>query len=255
LASINSTEFVFLPLMSIILHIETATEVCSVSLANEGKVIAVKETYEEKSHASTLSVFVEELLRNAEKKNLMPQAIAVSMGPGSYTGLRIGVSVAKGLCYGYGIPLISVSTLEAMSIGFQEDYIDKKKAMPNKVLYAPMIDARRMEVYMALFTSGNRKFKDIVAQIVEPDTFDDILSDHKIYFFGSGAEKLRGTITNRNAYFVHNFSHSSVYMTSIACAKYKAEDFVDLAYFEPFYLKDFIATTSKKTIFSVLKKS
>jgi len=249
------TEFVFLFLMSVILHIETATEVCSVSLANEGKVIAVKETSEEKSHASTLSVFIEELLRNAEKKNLMPHAIAVSMGPGSYTGLRIGVSIAKGLCYGYGIPLISVSTLEAMSIGFQEEYVDKKNAMPNKVLYAPMIDARRMEVYMALFTPGNRKFKDIVAQIVEPDTFNEVLSDHKIYFFGSGAEKLKGTITNKNAYFVDDFSHSSVYMTSIAYAKYKAEDFVDLAYFEPFYLKDFIPTTSKNTIFSASKKS
>lgn len=231
--------------MSIILHIETSTEVCSVSLAKNGKILTVKETAEEKSHASTLSVFIDEIIAKAGK----PDAIAVSMGPGSYTGLRIGVSVAKGLCYGFNIPLISVSTLESMSNGFLENFISPKESVVQKTLFSPMIDARRMEVYMALFNSDNKIFREISAKIVQSDSFDELLSEYTIYFFGSGAEKLSDVIVNKNAVFPDNFIHSSVSMASIAIEKYKAGDFVDLAYFEPFYLKDFITTTSKKNFF------
>ncbi len=245
----SSTEFVFLSPMCFILHIETATEVCSASLARNGKIIAVKETSEEKSHARTLSVFVDELIKSTDMKNKPLDAVAVSMGPGSYTGLRIGVSVAKGLCYGFNIPLISVPTLEAMSKGFQDKLKTSNETIPANVLFSPMIDARRMEVYTALFTSGNKIFKETSAQIIKPDTFDDLLSEYMVYFFGSGAEKLSEIITDRNAVFANHFMHSSVHMASIACEKYRAGKFVDLAYFEPFYLKDFITTTSKKNFF------
>jgi tRNA threonylcarbamoyladenosine biosynthesis protein TsaB len=235
--------------MCVILHIETATEVCSVSLAKNGNIIAVKEIVEGRSHASTLSVFIDEIIKNSKIKDRKPDAIAVSMGPGSYTGLRIGVSAAKGLCYGYNIPLISVSTLEAMSIGFQGKIKPKDKVDSQNLLFSPMIDARRMEVYMALFTDKNEYFKETSAQIVKSDTFDQLLLEHKIYFFGSGANKLSEIIVNKNAIFVDDFVHSSVYMASIAHEKFIQKDFVDVAYFEPFYLKDFITTTSKKNYF------
>ena len=151
--------------MAIILQIDTATEICSVSIAKDGEVIAVKETSEERSHASTLTVFIDELLQIIEIKKHQIDAVAVSMGPGSYTGLRIGVSAAKGLCYGYNISLISVSTLEAMSKGFQEELRKNIDDLPENVLFSPMIDARRMEVYTALFTSENKVYKDVEALI------------------------------------------------------------------------------------------
>jgi len=235
--------------MCVILHIETATEVCSVSLAENGNILAVKEIVEGRSHASTLSVFIDEIIKNSKIKDKKPDAIAVSMGPGSYTGLRIGVSAAKGLCYGYNIPLISVSTLEAMSVGFQEKSKSKDQQNSQNHLFSPMIDARRMEVYMAIFTDKNEYFKETTAQIVESNTFDQLLSEHKVYFFGSGANKLSEIIVNKNALFIDDFVHSSVYMASIAYKKYVEKDFVNVAYFEPFYLKDFITTTSKKNYF------
>jgi len=235
--------------MCIILNIETATEVCSVSLSHDGRILAVKEIEEGKSHASTLSVFIDELIRNTDFNKKMPDAIAVSMGPGSYTGLRIGVSAAKGLCYGYNIPLIAVPTLEAMYVGFQQNFIPDSNDNLENLLFSPMIDARRMEVYMALFTEKNEYFKETTAQIVQPDTFDPLFSNYKIYFFGSGANKLSETVVNKNAIFVDDFRHSSIFMAPIAYRKFKENDFVNLAYFEPFYLKDFITTTSKKNYF------
>ncbi len=229
-----------------ILHIETATEVCSVSLAHRGKIIALRETSEEKSHASILSVYVNELLESPAMKNIHLDAVAVSMGPGSYTGLRIGVSMAKGLCYGADIPLIAISTLEAMRNGLCE-YLKKRKInIPTNALFSPMIDARRKEVYMALFSSDGKIFKEVVAQVVTAETFDELFVKHPIYFFGSGAKKLSSVVVNRNAVFITDYKHSSVYLASAANEKFIKRDFVDLAYFEPFYLKDFITTTSKK---------
>ncbi|MGD2033743.1 MAG: tRNA (adenosine(37)-N6)-threonylcarbamoyltransferase complex dimerization subunit type 1 TsaB [Bacteroidales bacterium] len=234
--------------MPVILNIETATEICSVSLSQDDRVIALKETDKEKSHASVLSVFIHDLLKENGLEGKSPDAIAVSMGPGSYTGLRIGVSVAKGLCYGFDIPLIPVPTLEAMSLALIEKLKSEKADIPGNALFSPMLDARRMEVYMALFTAENKIVKDTTAQIITENTFDQLLSKHSIYFFGSGSGKVSELISHENAFFISEFTPSSADLAPVAYAKYKAGEFADLAYFEPFYLKDFITTKPGKKI-------
>jgi tRNA threonylcarbamoyladenosine biosynthesis protein TsaB len=228
-----------------ILHIETATDICSVSLSKNGKQIDIQEKSEERSHASTLTVFINEIFeRNRLSANEL-SAVAVSMGPGSYTGLRIGVSVAKGICYGTDIPLIAIPTLEAMYIGLRDKLHLENHEIPGNSIFAPMIDARRMEVYMSMFNSEGVVVRETSAIVVEPETFNDILRNNKIYFFGTGAAKLNQTIIHDNAIFIDGFELSSNYMIPIAERKLKNKLFENVAYFEPFYLKDFIATIPK----------
>lgn len=226
--------------MSLILGIETATKICSVALSGNGKLLALKEEGGAYSHSEKLTVFIQEILKQAGKSLKDLDAVAVSKGPGSYTGLRIGVSAAKGLCYGLDIPLISVSTLKAMALN---------KSLPKKVLYCPMIDARRMEVYTALFDENNIEVEPISAKIIDEDSFAEELKEHQIIFFGDGADKCKETLGgNPNAIFSDKGLPSAEFVNQIALEKFSKQDFEDVAYFEPFYLKDFVATTPKKLL-------
>ena len=222
--------------MALILLIETATKSCSVSLSSENKIIACKEEVNKQySHAEKLTVFITELFKTQDFSIKDLDAIAVSKGPGSYTGLRIGVSTAKGLCYALDIPLISVSTLKAMAFRMaQKEESD---------LYCPMIDARRMEVYNAFYNSTNKEIRGIQADIIEGYSYQKEL-EKKVLFFGDGAEKCKQTIQHPNAKFLDDISPSSKDMLEIANEKFAEKDFEDIAYFEPFYLKDFV--TGKK---------
>lgn len=220
-----------------ILQIETATTVCSVALANQGKVIALKEINERNVHAEVITVFIDEVLNNAGLKYTQLDAIAVSCGPGSYTGLRIGVSTAKGLCYALDKPLIAVETLEAMAGGIITGGTGASQ------LLCPMIDARRMEVYTALFDGNGNRVQPTAAEIIDGNSFAAQLEQNKILFFGDGAPKCRAVLSgNANALFIDDFNNSAAHLTIKAYQKYQAGQFEDVAYFEPYYLKDFLVT-------------
>ena len=219
--------------MALILLIETSTKSCSVSLSSENKIIACKEEVNEQySHAEKLTVFITELFKTQDFTIKDLDAVAVSKGPGSYTGLRISVSTAKGFCYALDIPLISVSTLKAMAFGMAQ----KEKSD----LYCPMIDARRMEVYNAFYNSTNKEIRGIQADIIEACSYQKEL-DKKVLFFGDGAEKCKQMIQHPNARFIDGIFPSSKDMLEIANEKFAEKDFEDVVYFEPFYLKDFVA--------------
>lgn len=220
-----------------ILQIETATTVCSVALSENGKILACREADQRNIHAEKITVFVNEVLQAAGKSFNNIDAIAISSGPGSYTGLRIGVSAAKGLSFALDKPLIAVETLEAMAAGL----IDQSSFEQNTLL-CPMIDARRMEVYTAIFDLNGNKILPTTAEIIDGNSFSDLLSRHKIIFFGDGAEKCREVLAvHPNAEVVGDFTNSAKHLTKRATEKYLAKEFEDVAYFEPYYLKDFIA--------------
>lgn len=222
--------------MSYILNIETSTKNCSVAIAKEGKTIVCKEIAEEGySHAERLHVFIEESLKEAgiNYKDLV--AIAVSQGPGSYTGLRIGVSAAKGLCFALGIPLIVVDTMQTLAA----------QAHISDGLIVPMIDARRMEVYSAIFSPNLEIIRATQAEVITEVSFDDLAET--IYFVGDCAEKCKTVLTKENFVFLDEFKYPSAKeMSSLSFDKFKISDTVDVAYFEPYYLKDFMITTSNK---------
>jgi tRNA threonylcarbamoyladenosine biosynthesis protein TsaB len=232
--------------MALILNIESATDICSVSVARNGKVLGLKESRDKKSHAALLTGFVEELTAklSIDLKDL--DAVAVSKGPGSYTGLRIGISTAKGIAYGTGIKLIGVPTLQAMALGVQlksNGSISKKK-----MLLCPMIDARRMEVFTALYTTSNILFREITAEIIHPGIFSDILEKNEICFFGNGSGKCKNVIRHPNARFIEGIEPSASWIAELSEIAFQKKQFEDIAYFEPFYLKDFIATVPRKNI-------
>lgn len=224
-----------------ILHIETSTNVCSVALShNEDTVFSISNN-DGQNHAAMLSLFIQQALEKAKESNLKPNAIAVSAGPGSYTGLRIGVSTAKGLCYGYDIPLIAVSTLEILC-----NEALKREIMEKNAFFCPMIDARRMEVYAGIYDSSLNIKQSVTPEIITEKSFSEFLNKSTVYFFGNGAEKCSFVITHPNARFIDNIEPLAENMITLAEKKYRAGDFVDVAYFEPFYLKEFQATTPKK---------
>jgi tRNA threonylcarbamoyladenosine biosynthesis protein TsaB len=225
--------------MALILSIETSTQVCSAAIARDGEIIDLRESFDDKTHAAMLTVFIGDLLKSnhINVKNL--QAISVSQGPGSYTGLRIGVSVAKGLCYASQLPLIAVDTLKAMAL------MAKKKVHDPSVLLCPMIDARRMEVYSELFDFNLNQKRNIVAEVINSDSYHEILLTEKIAFFGNGAAKCRKLFENPNAQYIDGIYPSAGYMATLAYDAFKKQAFKDVAYFEPFYLKDFVATIPK----------
>ena len=222
--------------MGYILNIETATKNCSVALAKEGKTILCKEIAEEGySHAERLHVFIEEIIKEAGITLNDLSAIAVSQGPGSYTGLRIGVSAAKGLCFALNIPLLAVDTLQVLAS--QVDVADG--------WIIPMIDARRMEVYSAIFTPNLDKKREILAEIIDENSFSD--RTEKLYFVGDCAEKCKSVLNKENHIFLEDVKYpSATEMSVLSYEKFKINDTVDVAYFEPYYLKDFMVTTSKK---------
>jgi tRNA threonylcarbamoyladenosine biosynthesis protein TsaB len=236
--------------MALILNLDTSTQICSVALALDGQLLALKESREDKSHASLLAVFIRDILEENAKVVTDLDAIAVSKGPGSYTGLRIGVSTAKGLAFASGIPLISVDTLSSMVSGvIHGRQLDKMALSKDKTLFlCPMIDARRMEVYTAVFNPSGKMIEPITARIIKDDSFKDILEQNRMLFFGNGASKCRDILQHPNAIFMEGIETSARYMVLMAESAWQQKCFEDVAYFEPFYLKDFIATIPKNKL-------
>lgn len=227
--------------MATILSIETATPVCSCALSHNGELLLSREDFSEQTHASRLGVFVEEMMAHVRKEKLVLDAIAVSSGPGSYTGLRIGVSEAKGLSYGLGIPLIAIPTPLIMA------WMTKERAGEDDLL-CPMIDARRMEVYATVFTSSLEVVRATSADIIDGESYLDLLLKKRILFFGNGADKCRGVISHPNAVFLDAVYPLASGMVSLAEQAFTEKRFEDTAYFEPFYLKEFVATVAKNKI-------
>ncbi len=220
-----------------ILNIETATKNCSVSISKEGKTIALKELNSgEYSHAEKLHEFIKQVVDEAGIELVELKALAVSKGPGSYTGLRIGVSAAKGLCFALDIPLIAVNTLQvlALSISISEGVV------------IPLLDARRMEVYSSVFNSKNESLRNVEAEIITEDSFKEYLNNQKVYFVGDGVDKCKGIIIHENAIFIDDKLPSANEMSILSFEKLKNKNFEDVAYFEPYYLKEFIAIKPKK---------
>lgn len=226
-----------------ILSIETSTNVCSVALSGNKGVIFQEIDINGPSHASILGLFVEEALLELKKLHASPDAVAVSSGPGSYTGLRIGVSLAKGICYGLDIPLIALDTLVVMAQSI------KDKADADSLL-CPMIDARRMEVYSAIFDTQLNPVRQVRADVVDENTYTSFLNEHKVIFFGNGSDKCKQVINHPNAQFISDIYPSATHMWALAMEAYQQSEFADLAYYEPFYLKDFVATTPKNKVLS-----
>lgn len=222
-----------------ILQIETATSSCSVALAKDGNVIGFKEINERNVHAEVITVFMDSLITSAGMKYADLDAVAVSSGPGSYTGLRIGVSTAKGLCFALDKPLIAIETLSAMAYGM----INKGVYKPtDDILLCPMIDARRMEVFTAVFTMSGDRMRPTAAEIIDENSFAGLLQNNKLLFFGDGAEKCWDVLSkNPNAMFFPGFTNSAADLTQRAAEKFNNKDFENMASFEPYYLKDFIA--------------
>ena len=224
--------------MAIILYLETATRVCSVALANGEKLLSLRETSVSNSHSELITIFIQEVLAEAGHTINQIDAVVVSKGPGSYTGLRIGVSTAKGICYALGKPLISVGTLAAMAYGAVLNYPE----IDPGTLICPMLDARRMEVYYALFDKDLHEIKVDSASVITEDYFSEILETNKLLLLGDGAEKCRHLFCKQTAInIIPGFSISARYMVKPGLEKYNHHQFEDVAYFEPFYLKDFVA--------------
>lgn len=230
--------------MERIILIETSTALCSAALSEGGRILSYRESNSLKAHASMTAVFIKEMLDENGLKARDCDAVCVSMGPGSYTGLRVGVSTAKGLCFGAGIPLIAVGTLDTLVW----QAISGNLLPEGCTRIVPMIDARRMEVYTATFTADGKQCNETAPLIIEPDSFSDILLQGKVLFIGDGAEKASTAIRHPNASFIQCCPKASS-MLIPAEAEYKVKRFKDVAYFEPFYLKEFVATTSRKSVF------
>ena len=228
--------------MSCILLIETSAKICSAALAVDGKVVFSKKNDEGMAHARLLPGFVDEVLKNLGGAKI--DAVAVSSGPGSYTGLRIGVATAKGLAFGYDAPLIAVPTLELLAYTVKSSVEVEKDA-----LICPMIDARRMEVYSQLFDADVKEAGETQAEIITEDSYKELLqTGKKVYFVGDGSAKCSGVITSENAVFVDSIEPDAANMAELAERRLRNGEFVDVAYFEPFYLKDFVATQSKHKV-------
>ena len=227
--------------MSCIIHIETATDVCSVALSENGKILAHQEDYEGPNHSVVLGPFVDEMLSFADSHAIPVDAVAVSCGPGSYTGLRIGVSMAKGVCYGRNLHLIGVSTLELLCVPLL-----LSEQIPDDALLCPMIDARRMEVYSAIYTPSLDTVKGITADIIDGNSYAEFLEKHPVVFFGNGADKCKEVIKHPNAKFLDGVKPLAKNMLPLAEKSFLQGKFEDVAYFEPFYLKEFVATKPKK---------
>ncbi|PNW26511.1 tRNA (adenosine(37)-N6)-threonylcarbamoyltransferase complex dimerization subunit type 1 TsaB [Formosa algae] len=222
--------------MALLLNIETATTNCSVSLSKDGETFALKEDNDKGySHAERLHVYIKALFEDNNIETSQLDGIAISKGPGSYTGLRIGVSAAKGLCYAIDKPLISVSTLEALA---------HQVSITDGVIVS-MLDARRMEVYAAVYDANYNEVRSIEAEILDEHAFETFLEEGKVYFVGNGVEKTKTIITHPNAVFVDGKLPSAREMGALADVKYKKSDTEDVAYFEPYYLKDFVALKPK----------
>lgn len=230
-----------------VICIETSTPVCSVALCDREEITGLRESHEGRSHSALLTLFIRDLLDEAGKVAEDLEAVAVSKGPGSYTGLRIGVSVAKGIAYAASVPLIGVGTLHSMFHGIISG-AEKNYPFGDDTLFCPMIDARRMEVYSAVYDFRGNIVREITAEVIGEDSFSHIPDNQTIVFFGDGASKCRKVIKRNNVFFADDFRISAAYMQKLAYMAIKDKEYEDLAYFEPYYLKDFIATKSLKNV-------
>ena len=226
--------------MSLLLSIDTATKVCSVALHEDGKLLASQHLHIDKSHSGLLTVLIDSIVQYAGYQMADLSAVAVSEGPGSYTGLRIGASTAKGLCFSLDIPLVVVNTLQAMANGM-------RRFAEAGSLLCPMIDARRMEVYYLLMDTDGKIVQASRPKIIEETSFEEELQSQKVYFFGDGATKVQSLLGNQsNARFVADIVPSAIEVGEIGWEKFSAGEFADVAYFEPFYLKEFHSPKPKK---------
>ena len=222
-----------------ILCLETATPVCSVALNSACCTLSMRETEGQNAHSEKITNFIREVMEEAKIDYPQLDAVAVSQGPGSYTGLRIGVSTAKGICYAADLPLMAIDTLEAMAYGMKDKL--GSQIGPDDLLI-PMIDARRMEVYASVFDANLNKINDTAALVIDENSFEDLRKDHRLWLFGDGAPKLSKLFENQpNIHIIDGFKPSAAYMKVLAERALQQQQFVDVAYFEPFYLKDFIA--------------
>lgn len=235
--------------MPCILHIETSTSVCSVALSIDGQLLFNKESFEGLSHASLLGLFAEEAMQCANAKGLKPDAVAVSSGPGSYTGLRIGLSFAKGLCFGQALSLIAIPTLQLLAHTALQRHVADSGA-----LYCPMLDARRMEVYSALYDAQLHPVRETEAEIITAESYRELLMKSEICFFGNGAAKCKPLIDSPNALFVEDIMPLASNMVALAEQRFAEGAFEDVAYFEPFYLKEFQTTVAKNKVLGGVTK-
>jgi len=234
--------------MALILILESSTEVCSVALSEGGKLNDLEESGEGLNHSRLLTVFAEKILKRNRLNPSEVDAFAVSKGPGSYTGLRIGVSAAKGLCFATGKPLLAISTIDAMASYLAQHPDEFELALDDSTLICPMIDARRMEVYHAVYNKLGKVVNPVSAKIITENSFEELFKKNRIVFFGNGAVKCRKVIGNTNAVFKGPDKASARFMASLAEKYFNSGKYEDVAYFEPFYLKDFIATTPKNKV-------
>ena len=229
--------------MATILHIETSTDVCSVAVSEDVQVIFQQDDHSGRNHAEQLGSMVDEALSFTDSHAIPFDAVAVSCGPGSYTGLRIGVSMAKGICYGRNLKLIAVPTLELLCVPVLLREIPEEDA-----LLCPMIDARRMEVYAGVYTRGLKPVREIRADVVDAETYKEFLDQHPVYFFGNGAKKCMEAINHPNAHLLEGIEPLAKWMQPLAEKRFLNDQFEDVAYFVPFYLKDFVAKMPKKLL-------
>ncbi|KGF53386.1 tRNA (adenosine(37)-N6)-threonylcarbamoyltransferase complex dimerization subunit type 1 TsaB [Prevotella amnii] len=227
--------------MSCILNIETSTNVCSVAVSEDGVCIFELQDCSGPNHAERLGSFVDEAISFTDNHAIPLDAVAVSSGPGSYTGLRIGVSMAKGICYGRDIKLIAVPTLELLSV----PVLLHNNNIPEDALLAPMLDARRMEVYSQVFDRGLKAKNSLEAKVIDEKSFKEYLDKGPVYFFGNGASKCKDMIKHNNAHFIDNIEPLAKYMFPLAEKRFLNNRFEDVAYFVPTYLKDFVAKSAK----------
>lgn len=230
--------------MSCILHIDTSTSVCSVAVSQDGTCLFNKEDHSGPNHSITLGIFIDEALALVDSQGIMLDAVSVSGGPGSYTGLRIGVSMAKGICYGRELKLISVPTLELLCVPVLLNHDE----IEDNALLCPMIDARRMEVYAALFDRALKPIRETRADVVNENTYKQWLDERPVYFFGNGAAKCMEQINHPNARLIEDIEPLAKWMLPLAEKRMIQERFEDVAYYTPFYLKDFVAKEAKKLI-------
>lgn len=225
--------------MALLLNLETATTNCSVSVSKDNEIIVLKENNAiNYSHSEQLHIFIKEALQEASLSFSDLDAVAISKGPGSYTGLRIGVSAAKGLCFSLDIPLISIPTLKSMACQFNPK---------EEELVIPVLDARRMEVYSCVYDSRYTEVRETRAEIIDENSFVEYVSDQKVYLVGSGAQKIKEVLKHPNFEFHESVVPSAKEMAPLASKKYEARQFEDVAYFEPYYLKDFVIQSKKKS--------
>ena len=228
--------------MAALIHIETSTNVCSVAFSRGNKILWNRENHEGQSHSVLLGKYIDELLAFVRMSGILPDGVAVSCGPGSYTGLRIGVSMAKGLCSGWNVPLLSIPTLDILA---QKAILSVPCEESTDALYCAMIDARRMEVYAALYDCPLQKIRNTEAVVITENSFSPYLDKQKIYFFGNGAEKCKNLLCSPNAVFIDGMHPLAGDMVVLSEQAYREKHFEDVAYFEPVYLKDFVATVPR----------